>query len=170
MILVVFGLPGSGKTYFAQHLAKELDAAYLSSDRIRREILEKRSYSETEKHRVYKEMFARIPFALEHSTYLILDASFSQKSSRMLLEDLAEQLGHKVHYIEIQADEDVIRERVAKKRPFSEADFAVYQKVKGQFDPLTDEHLILQSGRDNLEEMLSICMKHLSLSHEASTH
>ena len=170
MILVVFGLPGSGKTYFAQHLAKELDAAYLSSDRIRREILEKRSYSETEKHRVYKEMFARIPFALEHSSYLILDASFSRKSMRMLLEDLAKQLEQEVRYVEIQAAEDVIRERVAKKRPFSEANFAVYQKVKGQFDPLTEEHLILQSGRDNLEEMLSICIKHLSLGHEASTH
>ncbi|MDW3649829.1 MAG: AAA family ATPase [Bacteroidia bacterium] len=170
MIIVVFGLPGSGKSYFAQHLARLLNAAYLSSDRIRREILEIRSYEASEKHRVYKEMFNRIPFALEHSKYVILDASFSQKSTRKLLENISMQLGQEVSYIEIKADEEIIRERVAKKRPFSEADFAVYEKVKKLFDPLTEEHLILESKRDNLQEMLAISIDYLSLNHEAAAH
>lgn len=170
MILVVFGLPGSGKSYFAQHLAQRLDAAYLSSDRIRKELLEVRSYKEAEKNQIYQEMFERIPIALETHKYVVLDASFYQKSTRMLLKSMAEHLGQALHFIELRADEEIIRERVAKKRPFSEADFSVYKKIKKIFEPFPDKHLILESRRDNLQEMLERCLVYLSLSHETATH
>ena len=35
MIIVVFGLPGTGKSYYAEHLAEYLNAGYVSTDEIR---------------------------------------------------------------------------------------------------------------------------------------
>jgi len=35
MIIVVTGLPGSGKSYFAQQLAPLMDAEYINSDKVR---------------------------------------------------------------------------------------------------------------------------------------
>ena len=38
MVVIVFGLPGSGKSYFASRLAGIISADYINSDRVRREI------------------------------------------------------------------------------------------------------------------------------------
>jgi len=35
MIIIVFGLPGSGKSYFASKLAERINARYINSDVIR---------------------------------------------------------------------------------------------------------------------------------------
>lgn len=32
MIIVIFGLPATGKTYLSEHLVKELDAVHLNTD------------------------------------------------------------------------------------------------------------------------------------------
>lgn len=36
MIFIVFGLPGSGKSYFASHLAEMKNAQYINFDRLER--------------------------------------------------------------------------------------------------------------------------------------
>lgn len=59
VIVAVCGLPGSGKSYFAARLAERLDAVYLSSDRVRREMFTRRTYSDDEKMDVYRELIHR---------------------------------------------------------------------------------------------------------------
>ena len=56
MIIIVLGLPGSGKSYFASRFAKLIHADYINSDRIRKSMFPARSYSEREKASVYNEM------------------------------------------------------------------------------------------------------------------
>ena len=59
MIVIVFGLPGSGKSYFASRFAKVINAGYINSDMIRKEIFEKREYSDQEKKAVYDKCLNR---------------------------------------------------------------------------------------------------------------
>jgi len=44
MLIVVTGLPGTGKTTIAESLAKEVDAVVFSTDKIRKMIFEKPVY------------------------------------------------------------------------------------------------------------------------------
>jgi predicted kinase len=46
MTVIVFGLPGSGKSYFATRLAELLNASYISSDQLRMQLYAKRTYTE----------------------------------------------------------------------------------------------------------------------------
>ena len=56
MIVIVFGLPGSGKSYFATRLVKKLKARYVSSDIIRKDFTFKSKYSYSAKWRMYMKM------------------------------------------------------------------------------------------------------------------
>jgi predicted kinase len=59
MIVIVFGLPGSGKSFFASRLAKMINADYINSDMIRKEMFASSTYSEKEKAAVYNVMIEK---------------------------------------------------------------------------------------------------------------
>ena len=76
MIVIVFGLPGSGKSFFARRFAAMIDAVYINSDRVRKKLVVSRTYVEKEKLAVYNEMFAQMKEVLKHNKNLVLDATF----------------------------------------------------------------------------------------------
>src|SRR5690606_1351722 len=157
-VVVVMGLPGSGKSYFAQRLAETLDAAYINSDRLRRELFPKRTYSDLEKAKVYAVMLKRMEEAIGQDKNLVLDATFYNNKTR---EPFMGHIGKRIFFIEIWADEDIIRERLAKERPYSEADLGVYHSIKRQWEPLERRHLILRSTNTNIGSMLDKAIQYL---------
>jgi len=48
VIIMLYGFPGSGKTFFARNVCKSLQAVHLSDDRIRGELFEKPRYDKAE--------------------------------------------------------------------------------------------------------------------------
>lgn len=165
MIIIVFGLPGSGKSFFAQRLADRLNAGYVNSDRLRKELFAERFYTECEKAAVYKKMLDEMKHHARHNLNLVLDGTFHKKKVRkMFTDELPEK--EKIIFIEIQAAEDVIRERVRKPRPYSEADLEVYKLIREQYEPLEEPHLILKSTNQNIEEMLNKASEYLILHHD----
>ena len=60
VLVIVFGLPGSGKSFFALQLAHMLKAKYINSDIVRMGALVKRTYSEKEKQVVYNNMMSKM--------------------------------------------------------------------------------------------------------------
>ncbi|MFP4094258.1 MAG: AAA family ATPase [Cyclobacteriaceae bacterium] len=163
MIIIVMGLPGSGKSFFASHFAKALQAAYLSSDQIREEMKLRGRYSEEVKMKVYREMMRRATAELANFPILILDASFSKKKYRELARELADKTGEELHFIEMKADEEEIRQRVAQSRKYSEADEDVYQKMKQQYEKLSEEHLTLNSSRYDVQKLIKKAKSHLKI-------
>jgi predicted kinase len=159
MIIIVSGLPGSGKSFFAEQLAKKLDAAYVNSDRLRKELFPKRTYSDDEKVIVYKAMLKRMAEATKIGRNIVLDATFHKKNARELFTMSTKE---KINFIEVWADEPIIKERLEKSRPYSEADFQVHQLIRQQWEPIEENHLRLQSTNDNIDGMLQKAAKYLS--------
>lgn len=153
MVIIVYGLPGSGKSYFGSRLAEMIGADYVNSDQLRKEMFNKRTYSFEEKQAVYHKMMDKMKGALIQNRNIILDATFYKKDTREPFIQEMEKKGG-IYFIEVQADENVIRQRLQKERPYSEADFEVYKKIRDQHEPMTEPHLVLQSTDDNIQEML----------------
>ncbi|WP_202911889.1 AAA family ATPase [Arenibacter aquaticus] len=151
-IVMVMGLPGSGKSYFAERLAKSLGADYCSSDQLRKLMFAKRTYSTFEKERVYKAMRTRMQESITQRKDLVLDATFHKKETRDEFRNLA--AGAKLFFIQVWADEMVTRERLKKTRPFSEADIRVYLLIKEQWEDVLHPCLLLQSTNHNIDSML----------------
>ncbi|MEO8413210.1 MAG: AAA family ATPase [Ginsengibacter sp.] len=165
MVIIVFGLPGSGKSYFAGRLAKMISAGYLSSDRIRKEMYKKRTYSDAEKEAVYKEMLTKMKKAVHENRHVVLDGTFHKSETRkVFIEAMKNKSG--VEFIEVETGENIARERLKKSRTYSEADFEIYKIIRDHFDPLTEPHLLLQSTNNNIENMLQQATFYLKWKHD----
>jgi predicted kinase len=165
IVAIVFGLPGSGKSYFASHLAEKLNAEYLNSDKVRLSLYPVRTYSEEEKLSVYQTLLAMTKESLRTGRSVIVDGTFYKESIRQEYKDEL-TAGTEVFFIEVIAEEGLIYERLRQHRPYSEADESVYRKIKGQWEPYTEDHLILQSTNHNLDEMLGHTLKYLKNKHD----
>ncbi len=168
MIVIVFGLPGSGKSYFASGLSTLINAEYINSDQVRKHMPDKRTYSLNEKLSVYHEMLLKMKEFLKQKRNLVLDATFYKNDIRKKFMDEAEQNGG-IKFIEVIADEALIRERLKTPRVDSDADFEVYKLIKEQWEPLYGLHLILRSTNDNIDEMLLKTADYLHLEDDKRT-
>lgn len=155
MLIIIRGLPGTGKSYFSENLAKDLEAVLLSSDKIRDELGLKGNYSQGAKDRVYQEMFRLANNALARNQDVLLDATFSQIKHLQEARKLVESSDTNFYLIEMTADEDTIIQRVSQSRKYSEADVDVYELIKNQYDAIPFEHLRLDSSKKNTEELLN---------------
>jgi len=155
MIIAVFGLPGSGKSYFASALARRIGAHHVSSDAIRKALFPEPTYSDSEKEAVYRELYNTMYDFLHRRQPLVMDATFYKKHIRDQFNKEAASIGCEIAWIEIRAYDQTIRKRLATPREDSDADYDVHKLIRDTFDPMRKPHLILVSSDDNLEAMLS---------------
>ena len=154
VLVVVFGLPGTGKTTFAESLAAHLKLPHYNTDKIRSEMGLRGRYDPATKTQVYNRMLERTEAELRDGNHVILDGTFYLKGLRKSLRALAGGYRARIYWIEISAGEQTVAERVSRTRPFSEADFAAFTLVKQAFEPLEEEHLTLFSDRMTAGQML----------------
>lgn len=154
MLIIVSGLPGTGKTTFAKALAESLDVPHLNSDIIRDELGKRGQYDQRTTSMIYQKMYDRAAAFLQQGKSVIVDATFHKDAKRDPYLNLARAKGYPLKWIELQTQEALIRERVNTKRTYSEADFSVYQKIKSAYEPLKVPHLVLSSGELNVAQML----------------
>jgi len=164
MIIIVFGLPGSGKSYFATKLATELKAKYLSSDVVRKEVFTVRKYTDEEKMKVYDVMLKVMKNAIQQNENLVLDATFYTNSIRNKFNEVAEEFKTKIIFIEVRADQKIIKERLGISREHSEADYPIHLQIKEIFEAMESDHLIIESTQDNIKEMLDLALNYIQSS------
>jgi len=166
MMIIVSGLPGSGKSYFAENLAIQLGAAYINSDRERNSMGARGRYSYEQKLSIYVAMARKTRQLLESGKHVVVDATFYRSEMIDLFKRVAKDCRYPVWFFKIEANENLIRERIGKPRKDSEANYNVYLKIKDQFEKLNVPHLILRSQRNNIKAMLNSALEYIGLRHE----
>lgn len=160
-IVIVMGLPGSGKSYFAKKLAEKFTAVYINSDTVRKDLGAMGRYSFEDKLLVYKEMAKLTEQQVHENETIIVDATFYLKTMRDIFIGLADKKEAQIIFIYIIADEALIKSRLEKSRIDSEADFAVYEKVKNQFEKINIPHQEIESTENNIDSMISIAKEYI---------
>lgn len=161
MLIVVRGLPGTGKTFFSESFASAINAMLISSDRLRSERGLRGRYEDSVKELVYKEMFDRARSALAEKKTCLLDATFSKQDRIMTAARLSEDHKAGFYVIEMTADASTIKERVSRNRKFSEANLEVYEKIKREYEPMQGDYLLLNSSELTLEAMIARAKKYI---------
>ena len=162
-LIVVLGLPGTGKTTFARALADHLGALHLNTDMLRAQMGLRGRYDEATKARIYEALLQQGRAGLVAGRRVVLDGTFYKEAFRDRLAELAREAGAGVKWLEITASPETVRQRVSRHRPYSEADFAVYQKIRGAYEPLRGERLSLASDHLTPEAMLNRALQFLGL-------
>ncbi|NIO20207.1 MAG: AAA family ATPase [Candidatus Aenigmarchaeota archaeon] len=150
MLYIVCGLPGTGKTTMAKKIADHTKSFVLNTDIIRKRIMEDPKYTEHEKELVYKLLFDMAEKFLATGKNVILDGTFYRKELRERAKEIAKKTKNKFKIIEIKCSEEIIRKVMKerkKKKIASDADFAVYKKMKKVFEPIREKHLVLNTSK-----------------------
>lgn len=154
MVILVIGLPGTGKTYFAKAFAEEIGAAYINTDIIRKKNSLLGKYDETTFKKVYELLKTEMLRKIAAGDDCIIDATFQQKYTREIITNAATQRGHRFFTIRMSASEETIKKRLKKERKNNEADYDVYLHLKDNFDPVLTGYLALRSDVQDIEEMI----------------
>lgn len=163
LIIMVMGLPGSGKSFFARHLSAAIKANYMGTDEIRRQLGLMGKYRRPSKFKVYEVMLEQAENYLLKGQTVVLDGTFYLKAIRGKVAAMAKKHDALLIPVLVGAEEALIKERLSKPRTDSEADWEVYQKLKGEFEPLEGTFLSLRSDNENIEAMLDQAIQYINL-------
>lgn len=166
-LLLVAGLPASGKTWFARALATSLGASHLNSDKVRSALGLRGHYDAASKLQVYHALFLQAEKALRHGETIVVDATFYKKSLRQPWIDLARQCQVPCFLIEIKIPQELALERLLIKRADSEATQEVYFELKSHWEKIEENHLVIEAANRSTEEMIAVAATFLSKEHNA---
>jgi predicted kinase len=163
LLVIVFGLPGTGKTTMAHLLSKALKARHMNTDMLRTALGKRDRYTDEEKGEVYRILLERAEGHLENGQDLIVDGTFSREAYRESIRQLAERTGTTLKWIRTMASEEVVQTRVSQRRTFSQADFDVYRKIRDEFEPSEEAALEVWTDRQTQKEALQQMLQFLSI-------
>jgi predicted kinase len=180
-IIMLYGYPGAGKTYFARQLCEDVQAAHVQADRIRYELFEEPRYDKQENDIVDHLMKYMTEEFLSAGISVVYDVNSMRLSQRRELRDMARSLKAQHLLIWFQIDAESAYQR-ANKRDRRKADdkyampinSEVYEQILGRMqNPTTTEDFIVISGKHTYTTQRNAVIKRLfdlSLVNTDATH
>jgi aminoglycoside phosphotransferase family enzyme/predicted kinase len=146
-LVLVAGLPGTGKSRLSEDLARVANMHWIRADSVRKELahvatnaparagIEDGLYTHEWNDRTYHECLLRAADVLAAGGRAVVDASFKEEHRRRDFIALARRLGVRVLILCCEAPADVVRERLAARTGDpSDADWTVYEHAVRTWD------------------------------------
>ncbi|ESP88793.1 AAA family ATPase [Candidatus Halobonum tyrrellensis] len=148
-LVVVCGLPGTGKTTVATEVAERVGGRLLRTDVVRKELVSDPAYTDAETERVYRELLDRAGRTLAGGGSAVVDGTFRTADLRGRARETAAAAGADFRLVKVECEEAVVRERIAAREDDeSDADFAVHRLLREEFDPVADAGLVVDNSGD----------------------
>ena len=150
-LVLVGGLPGTGKTALSRSLAERLGALRVSSDEVRDEVVPRDSegrdrYGAGAIDAVYDEVLHHAGNALGMGEHVVLDASWLHERHRCAARDLAQRTGALLVELRCDCPAEVAEARIARRAQqgtdASEATVEVRRTLAADLDPWQESHRI----------------------------
>jgi predicted kinase len=93
LLILLYGFPGAGKTFFSRQLCDRIQAAHVNSDRIRSELFEQPRYDKEENMVVSQLMDYMTEEFLRAGMSVVYDANAMRLAQRRQLRDMARSAG-----------------------------------------------------------------------------
>lgn len=151
VLVVLSGLPGTGKSRLAQELRRRTGVVVLESDALRRLLSPRPTHSSAESRRLFLALHAAIDRLLDGGVSCLLDATNLLESHRRPLYEIAERRGARLILVRLTAAPADVRRRLASpSQPgrVSDADAAVYERMRRQEEPIERAHFLVDTSQD----------------------
>lgn len=161
-LVVIGGLPGTGKSTLAAVVAGDLDAVVVRSDEVRKRLaglptgahaaaaVDEGIYDPASTASTYDQMMGEARLLLQGGHSVVLDASFSSEAPRRAARDLAATVSAEVAMLRCVAPFDVSGRRIAERAAVgadpSDADAAVAAAMASRFAPWPEATQIDTAG------------------------
>ena len=169
ILLMLYGFPGSGKTYFARQLCERFQAANLHGDRIRGELLDQPRFDKQENDVINQLMNYMAEEFLNAGISVIYDTNAMRQSQRLNLRELARRIHAQPVLIWFQTDIDTafVRNAQRDRRKLDDKYAAGYDKqafealVGHMQNPAPGEDYVVVSGKHTFNAQYSAVMRRL---------
>jgi len=153
-LVIVSGLPGTGKSYFSRKLAERLPFAILDTDGLRKVLFPAPKYTAGESYRLFQACHLLIEQLLRKGIRVILDATNLVERHRERLYHIADQIGAKLIIVRVEAPPEVVRQRLEERvggmnlGDHSDADWTVYEKMGPTVQRIRRNHFVVDTSED----------------------
>ena len=168
LLIMMYGLPGAGKSHFASELAKTMNAAHVQADRIRYELFEKPRYDQQEDEIVSHLMEYMAEEFLNAGVNVIFDANSIRLVQRRALRDSARKHKAETLLIWLQIDQETAVQRIAHRdrrrnsdkyaRPYTKTTF---KQAVGAMQRPKNEDFVVVSGKHTFNMQRTALVKKL---------
>ncbi len=152
LLIMTTGLIGTGKSTIASGVAEALDLPVFSSDRLRKEraglspetpqrvAYGDGLYSASTSEQTYSALAELASTALQQGESVVVDAAFSKRAQRGLIQRVAAEAGADCYLLDCVAPEAVIRERLEQRArtpgSISDGRWAIFPEFQRQYEPV----------------------------------
>lgn len=154
LLIMLGGLPGTGKSHFARELATRVPSVVLGSDRLRKALVAKPEYTREEHARVFDAAHQLIAKLLDQDLRVIFDATNLNERLRGPLYHLTDRRKIPLVIVWLTAPPGTIRRRLADRSKghssdtYSDADWSIYRRLLPAVEPIARPHFTVDSSRD----------------------
>jgi predicted kinase len=171
ILIITLGYPGSGKTYFAERLAKKFKCLHINSDRTRYTVFKNPTFSPEETLSVFNIMESIAKEALQKGISVICDGNMNFKTRRKPFQKVAKQCGASYHIVWIQTDISTAEKRLmqlskAKRKNllYPPIELWVLHKLKNEIEkPTKSEPVVVIDGHAPFSNQLQQLKREISL-------
>lgn len=168
-LILLYGYPGAGKTYFARQFCEEVAAAHVHDDKIRNEIFESPRYDKQENQVLQQLMEYMTEEFLKAGMSVVYDTNAMRVSQRRHLRDLARKFHAEHVLVWLQIDPETALHRASKRdRRKSDDKYAVaidseiFDRIAGYMqNPNTTEEYVVLSGKHTFDTQSKMLTKRL---------
>ena len=170
LFILVIGLPGAGKSFFARHFSDTFGAPLISSDELQFELFDPPKFTPNEYGLIKRLLERQLIQLVKTRTSILIDGICNSRQERQQLEQLATKHGYDTLVVWVQTDEPTAKTRSTtrnKKRPGDELnvrlDTEQYASLaKRLAPPVKTEDYVVISGKHTYTTQAKMVLRKLS--------
>lgn len=152
VLIVVSGLPGTGKSFFSKRLAERVPLLVLESDALRKALFSLPSHSAGESLQLFRTIHLLIEELLKNGISLVLDATNLSERFRERLYSIADRINARLVMVLVEAPPEIVRQRLEDRagdpEGNSDADWSVYCQMRSSVERISRNHYVVDTSRD----------------------
>lgn len=173
LFIMIIGLPGAGKSFFAGHFADTFGAPLISADMLRFELFDKPAFSQQETGLIKRIAELQLTELVKTRATIVVDGLCDNRKERQQFEHFAAAHGYGTLVVWVQTDEPTAKSRSLSRNSKREGDKynpaltpSQFKQRAGDFTmPVRTEDYVVISGKHSYTTQARMVLRKLAKPH-----